>query len=71
MILCKDCKYWSEKGSSKEMFGKCSNEKFVYVVYEGCEDHDLIGDELEYWDYECYGARFHTGKNFGCIHGEC
>ena len=25
---------------------------------------------LLYWDYECYGAGFETGQNFGCIHFE-
>lgn len=63
MITCKECKHWQRNDETP--MGECLSDKFEYGGTS-----DIEKDGLIYWDYEGYHAGFHTGEDFGCIHGE-
>jgi len=68
--LCKTCFYWHQNkrnyyAPEGGVYGECSCGKFIYR-----DDfwRPYAIDQLIYWDYEGYNARFATGPEFGCVH---
>ncbi len=66
---CKNCIFWthrifSESTPETEYLGFCSSPNFVYTGDGACIGKEQLG----YWDWDEYKAKFHTGSDFGCIH---